>query len=87
MTTKVDRNLGKQKFKAKRQYTITVEFEGEAFTKDDFESLLHIELELKEHNEYGKSFINATKTIKEIMPLVHVSGGVSNHAWTSSFSK
>jgi len=55
MTTKVDKNLGKQKFKAKRQYTITVEFEGEAFTKDDFESLLPIELELKEHNEYGEN--------------------------------
>ena len=33
---------------------------------------------IKEHNEYGKAFINATKTIKEKMPLAHVSGGVSN---------
>ena len=29
---------------------VITEFEGEAFTKDDFESLLPIELELKEHN-------------------------------------
>ena len=33
---------------------------------------------IKEHNQYGKAFINATKEIKKIMPLVHVSGGVSN---------
>ena len=39
MTTKVEKNIGKQKFKAKRQYTVVVEFEGEAFTKDEFESL------------------------------------------------
>ena len=55
MTTKVDRNLGKQKFKAKRQYTVVVEFEGEAFTKDDFESLLPTELSLKDYDEYGEN--------------------------------
>ncbi|HIA94713.1 MAG TPA: methionine synthase, partial [Candidatus Marinimicrobia bacterium] len=33
---------------------------------------------IKEHNQYGKAYINAAKTIKEKMPLVHVSGGVSN---------
>lgn len=30
------------------------------------------------HNQYGKAFIDATKTIKEKMPQVHISGGVSN---------
>ena len=33
---------------------------------------------IEEHNQYGKAYIDATKTIKEKMPLVHVSGGVSN---------
>ncbi|MEO2185969.1 MAG: dihydropteroate synthase, partial [bacterium] len=33
---------------------------------------------IEEHNKYGKAFIDAVKTIKEKMPLVHVSGGVSN---------
>ena len=33
---------------------------------------------IKEHNEYGKAFIEATKTIKKTLPGVHISGGVSN---------
>ena len=33
---------------------------------------------IEEHNEYALSFINAVETIKERMPEVHVSGGVSN---------
>ncbi len=33
---------------------------------------------IEEHNEYGIAFIEATRQIKEKMPLVHVSGGVSN---------
>ncbi|MEC9049442.1 MAG: dihydropteroate synthase, partial [Candidatus Neomarinimicrobiota bacterium] len=33
---------------------------------------------IEEHNQYGKAFIEATKSIKEKMPQVHVSGGVSN---------
>ena len=33
---------------------------------------------IEEHNDYALSFINAVKTIKERMPEVHVSGGVSN---------
>ena len=33
---------------------------------------------IEEHNEYGKAFIDATKTIKETLPGVHISGGVSN---------
>ncbi|MEN3149451.1 methionine synthase [Neorhizobium sp. IRAMC:178] len=33
---------------------------------------------IEEHNGYGLAFIQATKTIRERMPLVHVSGGVSN---------
>lgn len=33
---------------------------------------------MKEHNEYAHDFIKATRTIKETLPGVHVSGGVSN---------
>ena len=33
---------------------------------------------IEEHNSYGVAFIEATRQIKEKMPLVHVSGGVSN---------
>ncbi|MBO9657741.1 MAG: dihydropteroate synthase, partial [Chitinophagaceae bacterium] len=33
---------------------------------------------LEEHNNYGVDFINATRRIKELMPLTSVSGGVSN---------
>jgi 5-methyltetrahydrofolate--homocysteine methyltransferase len=33
---------------------------------------------IEEHSAYGVAFIEATRTIRERMPLVHVSGGVSN---------
>jgi 5-methyltetrahydrofolate--homocysteine methyltransferase len=33
---------------------------------------------IEEHNGYGIAFIEATRRIKEKMPLVHISGGVSN---------
>jgi len=33
---------------------------------------------IEEHNQYGKAFIDAAKRIKEKMPRVHISGGVSN---------
>ena len=33
---------------------------------------------IEEHNGYGLAYIEATRRIKERMPLVHVSGGVSN---------
>ena len=33
---------------------------------------------IDEHNEYGKAYIDAARAIKESMPKVHVSGGVSN---------
>lgn len=33
---------------------------------------------LSEHNNYGVDFIEATRLIKQEMPLCHVSGGVSN---------
>ncbi|MDY6961960.1 MAG: methionine synthase, partial [Pseudomonadota bacterium] len=33
---------------------------------------------IEEHNGYGVAFIEATRTIRQTMPLVHISGGVSN---------
>ena len=33
---------------------------------------------IQEHNTYAKDYIEAVKTIKEKMPDVHISGGVSN---------
>ena len=33
---------------------------------------------IEEHNNYGVDFIEATRAIKEKLPYVHVSGGVSN---------
>lgn len=33
---------------------------------------------IEEHNEYAKAYINAARTIKNTLPGVHISGGVSN---------
>jgi 5-methyltetrahydrofolate--homocysteine methyltransferase len=33
---------------------------------------------MEEHNNYGVDFIEATREIKQLMPLTKVSGGVSN---------
>jgi len=33
---------------------------------------------IEEHNEYAKAYINAAHTIKNTLPGVHISGGVSN---------
>jgi len=52
MTNKIDKEIGKQKFKAKRQYIVEVEYEGEAYTKDQFEELIPTELSV-EYSEYG----------------------------------
>ena len=38
---------------------------------------------IEEHNEYALAFIDAARTIKEKMPEVHVSGGVSNLSFFS----
>ena len=52
MSDKIDKEIGKQKFKAKRQYIVEVEYEGEAYTKDQFEELIPTELSV-EYSEYG----------------------------------
>ena len=55
MTNKIDKQIGKQKFKAKRQYIVEVEFEGEAFNQEDFEKNIPIELCAVPFNEYGNN--------------------------------
>lgn len=41
-------------------------------------NILTIATGIEEHNEYGKAFIEATRWIKQNLPLAKVSGGVSN---------
>ncbi len=52
-TFKVDKEIGKQKFKAKRQYIVEVEFEGEAYDKESFEELIPSELSVKDYDDIG----------------------------------
>ncbi len=33
---------------------------------------------IEEHNDYGRAFIEATRQLKQALPFIHVSGGVSN---------
>ncbi|MBV9571388.1 MAG: methionine synthase [Alphaproteobacteria bacterium] len=37
---------------------------------------------IEEHNDYGRSFIEAAKQIRSELPFVHVSGGVSNFSFS-----
>jgi 5-methyltetrahydrofolate--homocysteine methyltransferase len=41
-------------------------------------NILTVATGIEEHNAYAKNFIEATRRIKEVMPAVKVSGGVSN---------
>ncbi|ARN80378.1 methionine synthase [Methylocystis bryophila] len=64
---------------AKRAYKILVEEVG--FPPQDIifdPNIFAVATGIEEHENYGVDFIEATKAIKEAMPLVHVSGGVSN---------
>jgi len=53
MSDKIDKEIGKQKFKATRQFIVKVEFEGEAFNQEQFEELIPSELSVCPHQEYG----------------------------------
>lgn len=62
-----------------RAYKILTEqlgFKGQDIIFDP--NVFAIATGLEEHNNYGVDFIRATKRIKELMPLVGISGGVSN---------
>jgi 5-methyltetrahydrofolate--homocysteine methyltransferase len=63
----------------KRAYKILTEKVGFAPQDIIFDpNIFAIATGLEEHNNYGVDFINATRRIKQAMPLVGVSGGVSN---------
>jgi len=62
-----------------RAYNILIEEVG--FPPEDiiFDlNIFAVATGIEEHNEYAKAFIDATRTIKETLPSVHISGGVSN---------
>lgn len=63
----------------KRAYKILTEQVG--FPPQDIifdPNIFAIGTGIEEHNDYGINFIEATRQIKEAMPLVKISGGVSN---------
>ena len=62
-----------------RAYRILTEQVG--FPPEDIifdPNILTVATGIEEHNAYAKNFIEATRRIKEVMPGVKVSGGVSN---------
>jgi 5-methyltetrahydrofolate--homocysteine methyltransferase len=62
-----------------RAYKILTErvgFKGQDIIFDP--NIFAVATGLEEHNNYGVDFINATRRIKELMPLTGISGGVSN---------
>ncbi len=62
-----------------RAYTILTELVGLPPEDIIFDpNIFAVATGIEEHNEYGKAFIDATKTIKDTLPRVHISGGVSN---------
>ena len=73
--TDVDRRVAN----CQRAYRILTEQVG--FTPEDIifdPNILTVATGIEEHNAYAKNFIEATRRIKEVMPGVKVSGGVSN---------
>ncbi len=63
----------------KRAYRLLTEEAG--FPPEDIifdPNILTVATGIEEHNAYAKNFIEATRLIKEAMPAVKVSGGVSN---------
>jgi len=62
-----------------RSYKILVEKVGFEPCKIIFDpNILTIATGMEEHNNYAVNFIEATMEIKKLMPLVHISGGLSN---------
>jgi 5-methyltetrahydrofolate--homocysteine methyltransferase len=70
----------KRKFEVcKRAYELLTEKVG--FPPEDIifdPNIFAVATGIEEHNDYGRAFIEATRRIKEELPHVHVSGGVSN---------
>jgi 5-methyltetrahydrofolate--homocysteine methyltransferase len=67
----------------KRAYDILVNKVG--FPPEDIifdPNIFAVATGIEEHNDYGAAFIDAAHRIREAMPLVHVSGGVSNFSFS-----
>jgi len=67
----------------KRAYEILVNQVG--FPAEDIifdPNIFAVATGLEEHNEYGVAFIDAVRRIRAELPLVHVSGGVSNFSFS-----
>ncbi len=62
--------------RAYKLLTETVGFSPEDIIFDP--NIFAVATGIEEHNNYGLAYIEAARRIKEKMPLVHVSGGVSN---------
>jgi 5-methyltetrahydrofolate--homocysteine methyltransferase len=62
--------------RAYKLLTETVGFPAEDIIFDP--NIFAVATGIAEHNDYGRAFIEATRQIRESMPGVHVSGGVSN---------
>jgi 5-methyltetrahydrofolate--homocysteine methyltransferase len=63
----------------RRAYKILTEEAG--FAPEDIifdPNVFAVATGIEEHDNYGVDFIEATRTIRREMPLVHISGGVSN---------
>ncbi len=63
----------------RRAYKILTEEAG--FAPEDIifdPNVFAVATGIEEHDNYGVDFIEATRTIRQEMPLVHISGGVSN---------
>ena len=63
----------------RRAYRILTEEAG--FAPEDIifdPNVFAVATGIEEHDNYGVDFIEATRTIRREMPLVHISGGVSN---------
>ncbi len=63
----------------RRAYKILTEKAG--FAPEDIifdPNVFAVATGIEEHDNYGVDFIEATRTIRQEMPLVHISGGVSN---------
>ncbi len=63
-----------------RLLTENVEFPPEDIIFDP--NIFAVATGIAEHNDYGVAFIEATRRIKEQLPHVHVSGGVSNFSFS-----
>lgn len=63
---------------ARRAYSLlrSIGFPGEDIIFDP--NVLAVATGMAEHNDYGRAFIEACRTIHQEMPEVHMSGGISN---------